>query len=558
MKNRNTFSQFTPAEKAVHYPEDRRIVMGINPKVWIGLASVFLLTIGVAWGQYLISGLPEVHSATDLTSKAVGFPLWVRLSHWVNFFFLVTIIRSGLSILADHPRLYWNNGCTPGTEWLRFTPVKVPHDRIWTAKDDARYLSPLLGLPGYRHTVGLARHWHFISVPFFVLNGVVFVALLFTDSHWRKLVPLTIEILPDAWNYFVHYSTFHFPPEPNGFYHYNPLQQLAYFAVVFLLAPIAMISGMAMSPAIENRFHWFLKVFGNRQGARSVHFLVMVAYVIFVIIHVGLVIMTGLKRNMNHITLGNDSETNWGGLIVAGLIIGFTAGFAMLAHWLSWKRPRMLQKVEAGINGNLWKFSIDRFAPKAYYQKEDITPYFWPNGKVPDSSEWKKLSETNFKEYKLKIGGLVENPVELSLEELMVLGKEENITMHHCIQGWSGVAEWGGVPLKKLIELVKPHAGVATVAFYSFGEGLYGGVYYDTHSLINCLKPGSILAWEMNYEVLPLVYGAPLRLRVENQLGYKMVKWIERIEFVESHRSVGKGFGGKNEDDEYFDLLAST
>jgi sulfoxide reductase catalytic subunit YedY len=73
-----------------------------------------------------------------------------------------------------------------------------------------------------------------------------------------------------------------------------------------------------------------------------------------------------------------------------------------------------------------------------------------------------------------------------------------------------------------------------------------------------CLKPQSIVAWEMNYKQLPLQHGAPLRLRVENQLGYKMVKWINTIEFLETHGSVGKGFRGKNEDDEYFDLLADT
>ncbi len=140
----------------------------------------------------------------------------------------------------------------------------------------------------------------------------------------------------------------------------------------------------------------------------------------------------------------------------------------------------------------------------------------------------------------------------------MNIGKEQYITMHHCIQGWSGVAEWGGLPLKAIVDLVKPHPTATTVVFYSFGEGLYGGVYYDTHTLDNCLKPGSILAWEMNYEPLSVVYGAPLRLCVENQLGYKMVKWIESIEFVKTPKMVGKGYGGKNEDDEFFDLLANT
>ncbi|MDQ6482027.1 molybdopterin-dependent oxidoreductase [Dyadobacter sp. LHD-138] len=548
---------FTPAEKAVHYPDDRRFVLGLKPDILIGLALVFLTVVGTSWAQFLIFGLPEIQSPTE-SGESVGFPQWVRLSHWVNFFFLITIIRSGLSILADHPRLYWNNGCTPGTEWLRFTPVKVPKDRLWTAKDDARYINPIVGLPGYRHTVGLARHWHFIAVPFFVLNGLIFVVLLFNDDHWKKIVPATFQILPQAWAYFVHYATFHFPPEPNGFYHYNPLQQLTYFAVIFVLAPVAIVSGMAMSPAIENRFHWLPKIFGNRQGARSVHFLVMASYVIFLVVHVGLVIMTGLKRNMNHITLGTDSETSSLGIMIGASIVGFTILFAVFAHWLSWKKPRLLQGAEATINGNLWKFSIDRLQPKAYYKKEDITPFFWPNGKIPESRMWRKLSETNFRDFKLKVNGLVDNPVELSLEDLFALGKEESITMHHCIQGWSGIAEWGGVPLKQLIEVVRPHPTATTVVFYSFGEGLYGGVYYDTHSLDNCLKPGSLLAWEMNYQPLPVTYGAPLRLRVENQLGYKMVKWVERIEFVESHSTVGKGFGGKNQDDEYFDLLANT
>ena len=177
---------------------------------------------------------------------------------------------------------------------------------------------------------------------------------------------------------------------------------------------------------------------------------------------------------------------------------------------------------------------------------------------MPESEIWKKLAENSFRDYKLKVGGLVANPVELSLVELKNMAKEQNITMHHCIQGWSGIAEWGGIPISKIVELVNPDPSVTTVAFYSFGEGLYGGYYYDTHTLDNCLKPQSILAWEMNYQSLPLIHGAPLRLRVENQLGYKMVKWVKSIEFVQTHKSLGKGFGGKNEDDEYFDLLADT
>lgn len=555
------FTHFNQAEKAVHFPEDRKLFIGLKPFIFVIIGIALLATVGLAWLQFLIFGLPSDPSEAFLTTTEVsvkGFPMWLIFCHWINFFFLVILIRSGLSILFDHPRLYFNEGCEPGSEWLKFTPITVPKDRLWTAKDDARYISPLIGLPGYRHTVGIARGWHFIHVPFFVLNGIIFVVYLFTTDQWLRIVPTSCQIIPDSWSVFVHYATFNLPIEPNGFYHYNALQQLTYFGVIFILAPLAMLSGMSMSPAIENRFHWLPKLFGNRQGARSVHFIVMISYVVFIIIHVSMVAITGLVRNMNHITLGTDNPTSTTGLYIGIGIILFTIVFFVHAHWVSWKRPRWVQKVSAAINGNLWETTINKLKPSPYFKKEDISPFFWPNGKLPTSDEWKNLATNKFRDFKLKVTGLVENPVELSLDELMNLGKEQNITMHHCIQGWSGVAEWGGLPIKVIVDLVKPHSSVTTVAFYSFGDGLYGGVYYDTHTLDNCLKPGSILAWEMNYEPLSEVYGAPLRLRVENQLGYKMVKWIERIEFVETHETIGKGYGGKNEDDEYFDLLANT
>ena len=553
------FTHLTKDQKAVHYPDDRRMFLDIKPYILVIFAVIIVGVIGAAWLQYLLIGLPANPAIPPIkSSDPTGFPLWVSLSHWVNFFFLVLIIRSGLSILVDHPRLYWNNGCVPEKEWIRFTPLNVPKDKVWTAKEDARYISPVLGLPGYRHTIGIARVWHFLTVPFFLLNGAVFIILLFSTNQWKRLVPASWSIFADAWNVFVHYATFNMPFEPNGFYNYNAIQQLSYFGVVFILAPLAMLTGMAMSPAIENRFHWYPKLFGNRQSARSIHFMVMIAYVIFIIIHVALVAATGLVRNMNHITIGTDDAGNYAGVYIGSIIILLTLAFCLLAHWLSWNKQRMLQSLQAAVNGTLWRITVNRFKPKTYYQKKDISPYFWTNGKMPGSQLWKDLAENHFKDYKLKIGGLVENPVELSLEELKKMAFEQNITMHHCIQGWSGIAEWGGIPISKIVELVKPYASVTTVAFYSFGEGLYGGVYYDTHTLDNCLKPQSIIAWEMNYKALPLVHGAPLRLRVENQLGYKMVKWISSIEFVETHKSLGKGFGGKNEDDEYFDLLADT
>jgi DMSO/TMAO reductase YedYZ molybdopterin-dependent catalytic subunit len=199
--------------------------------------------------------------------------------------------------------------------------------------------------------------------------------------------------------------------------------------------------------------------------------------------------------------------------------------------------------------------TLNRLSPQQKYSEQDISPYFWPNGKMPVRSDWKLLAESGFQDFRLKVGGLVEKPIELSLADIEKLGESEHITMHHCIQGWSGIAKWGGIPMKTLIELVRPKPEAKVVAFFSFGEALYGGSYYDTQNIENVLKPQCLLASHMNGQRLPEVYGAPLRLRVENQLGYKMVKWIERIEFIESEKQLGEGEGGKNEDDEYFDLL---
>ena len=104
-----------------------------------------LVPLAIAWVQVALRGPPYIApnpaSASGAASGPHGFPVWIRWCHFFNLFFTFMQIRSGLSILMDHPRLYFNDGCTPGTEWIRFTPLRVTKDRIWTAKDDNRYIS---------------------------------------------------------------------------------------------------------------------------------------------------------------------------------------------------------------------------------------------------------------------------------------------------------------------------------------------------------------------------------------------------------------------------------
>ena len=140
---------FDPAHRAVHYPPDRRFRIWIRPSILIGIGIAILSVIAASWIEVAVAGLPHVPAVPqiypDNFAGPHGFPVWVRYCHFFNFLFVMMLIRSGLSILMDHPRLYFNDGCTPGSEWIRLTPIKVPRDRIWTAKDDARYISPMSG-----------------------------------------------------------------------------------------------------------------------------------------------------------------------------------------------------------------------------------------------------------------------------------------------------------------------------------------------------------------------------------------------------------------------------
>ena len=168
------------------------------------------------------------------------------------------------------------------------------------------------------------------------------------------------------------------------------------------------------------------------------------------------------------------------------------------AHYISWSHPRALQHAEKFVTYPMQLLTLNRLVPQQHYAEQDISPHFWPNGKMPDREDWKQLAQGGFQQFRLKVGGLVDNPVELSLADIARLGKTEYITMHHCIQGWTGIAEWGGVPMKSIVELVRPKPNAKVVAFFSFGGSLYSGNYYDTQSLENVLQAECLLASEMN------------------------------------------------------------
>jgi sulfoxide reductase catalytic subunit YedY len=537
----------------VHIRLGRRFV-----SIWWLLAAVAGLGVAVvvAAKLYAASSSGRAFLARHVciahaSSAPVGFPAFVRWTHLLSFVFLIMIVRSGLQVLADHPRLYGKVHCTPGREWLRFRGP-VPQDRVWTAKDDAITLSPLVGLPGGRHTIGVARHWHFIFDMLFVINGIAYVVFFFATPWFHRLLPTSWSLFPDAASCGVTYLSLHLPQGATAWVRYDALQQLSYFAVIFILAPLAILTGLAMSPALDNRFRWYTRPFGNRQIARSLHFLVMVSFVVFFLGHMALVGLTGLAKNLNHITLGSNAN-DLNGFAIWLLVVVLVIGLNVWAVRFSWTHTRILQRVSNATVGRVMDLLFDHFAPKVQYERKDISPYFWPNHiRLPEGPEWEQLRDGDFRDYRLKVHGLVEHPVELSLTELREMAKQQQITMHNCIQGWSGIAEWGGLPFSTLIDLVEPEPEAQWVMFYSLAKGGDGGVYYDSHSIHDLRHAQSLLAYEMNGERLPILHGAPLRLRVENQLGFKHVKWIGEIEFVRHFSERFAGYGGYQEDHEFF------
>ncbi|MFD4367729.1 molybdopterin-dependent oxidoreductase [Rhodococcus sp. NPDC058521] len=152
----------------------------------------------------------------------------------------------------------------------------------------------------------------------------------------------------------------------------------------------------------------------------------------------------------------------------------------------------------------------------------------------------------------MNVGGPVDNPVSVSLAEIHRLPSHEQITQHVCVQGSSGVAKWKDISMATLLELVVPKPDAKWVVFYSLAEGSDGGIYYDAHPIEQMHHHLVMLAYDMNDAPLTYGHGVPPPLRNENQLGFKQVKWIGGIEFVDAFAEIGGGHGGYIEDHEFF------
>lgn len=179
-----------------------------------------------------------------------------------------------------------------------------------------------------------------------------------------------------------------------------------------------------------------------------------------------------------------------------------------------------------------------------------------PNGVTqPDDATYRALADASFAAYRLAVTGLVEQPKSFSLGELMAMPSRTQITRHDCVEGWSCIAKWTGVPLGFVLDQAKPKPEARFVVFKCFDtieRSLLGEVkYYGSIDLLDARHPQTILAYGLNGQALPVANGAPLRVRVERQLGYKMAKYVHTIELASSLDGYGGGKGGYWEDNGY-------
>jgi len=195
------------------------------------------------------------------------------------------------------------------------------------------------------------------------------------------------------------------------------------------------------------------------------------------------------------------------------------------------------------------RFLLGRRTLAREFSSSEVSRVFPINGThVPPGAAYQELAASGFRDWALKVDGMVKHPLSLSLAQLALLESRTQTTMHCCDEGWNAIATWTGVPLARVLALAEPLSQAAYVVFHCLDKREDGQLYYESIDLTDAHHPQTILAYRMNGRPLPVGNGAPLRLRVETQIGYKNAKYIDRIELVNRLDGFGKGKGGWWED----------
>lgn len=243
----------------------------------------------------------------------------VRISHWLNVPCLIILVMSGLQIFNAHPALYWGDRSDRDRPLLSIRPVQTESGGLAGITTILGHQFDTTGLLGYSNGSGRAfpawatvpsgkwlamgRQWHLFFAWIFVINGLVFTAYgLFSRHVSRDLIPTGKDLRGIGRLVRDHLLFRH--PQGNEAKRYNVLQKLAYLLILLVVAPVIVLTGLAMSPTIDTAFPWLLTLFGGRQGARTVHFVACFSFVAFIVVHVAHVMLTGFANNFRSMVTG--------------------------------------------------------------------------------------------------------------------------------------------------------------------------------------------------------------------------------------------------------------
>ncbi len=242
--------------------------------------------------------------------------------------------------------------------------------------------------------------------------------------------------------------------------------------------------------------------------------------------------------------------------LVAGAAVGAGALLTGCDQIIQHPEARKILFMGEEMQRGLQRALTNRNALVPEFSAAQMSPIFRSNGtRNPGTPAYTELLVNNFADYRLRVGGLVDRPLSLSLPQLRQMPARAQITRHDCVEGWSAIAKWQGPKLATLLQA----AGIRDTARYIVFTcaDLYRGTpYYESIDLIDAFHPQTILAWALNDQILDVAHGAPVRLRVERQLGYKHAKYIMAIDAVASLAGIGKGKGGYWEDNVDYDWYA--
>lgn len=489
----------------------------------------------------------------------MDFPWWLRAEHFLNIIFITFFIRSGIEILGTYPKLYRSQHTKPGTSWARFTVREQPKHKNFTVGGEYEDYSPIVSLPG-KGLLGIGRYWHFMTAVGFTVCTIAYIVTLFATGYWRRYVPTSLDVFGQAGKDLITYLSLQIP-HPVGDVPFNALQQLTYGSVILILGPFMIFTGLMQSPAIANHFHRLTAALGGRQVIRSAHWCGLAAYVLFIIGHVFMVIIHGYGHEVSKMVFGDTASPEAAAVIFTmGLV--FVVVLHIIATKTSLDNPRFIERIHNVIVRPV-SSRLLKLESRSDMSNHELTENFRSSGRPPEADEYKAMLAHGFEQdYLLEIGGLVERPMTLSMADLReICAGHSQTTLHHCVQGFTSVGKWTGIPVSVLLDLVKPLPGASDVVYMCFqsmgrDDPLYeGGHYYDSTPMLEARQPQTLIAIGLNDGPIPVDNGAPVRLRLETSCGFRSAKWVDRIEVVNRYDIIGEGRGGFFEDLDFYDRL---